>query len=90
MLFPNVILWIVTSSQFHLLIHNVNQSSSISRFEDSHRNSMSKYLNTPEHFPSFNVHMFTLDSENSEDDSDLKVEVDQKIKTRSGKIYKTM
>ena len=51
---------------------------------------MSKYLNTPEHFPSFNVHMFTLDSENSEDDSDLKVEVDQEIKTRSGKIYKTM
>ena len=72
------------------IIPQVNQGSNSSRSEDSHRNSMSKYLSSPEHFPSFNVHILTSDSESSQDESELRVERQQESKTRSGRIYKTI
>ena len=62
------------------------RNSNSSRSEDSQRNSLSKYLSSPEHFPSFNVNILGSDSESSQDECDLKVQ----SKTRSGRIYKTV
>ena len=65
----------------------VESSSNSSRSIQSEMNSrtvdsMAKYLSTPEHFPSFNIHMNVSNSDISEDESGH-----QESKTRSGKIY---
>ena len=72
------------------IVPHLNQSSNSSRSEDSQRNSMSKYLSSPEHFPSFNVNILNSDSGSSQDECDLKVKGHQESKTRSGRIYKTI
>ena len=84
------------------ILPDLNQSSKYSRGEDSPRNSnnsrseesqrisLSKYLSSPEHFPSFNVNILSSDSESSQDECDLKVQGRKESKTRSGRIYKTV
>ena len=62
------------------------RNSNNSRSEESQRISLSKYLSSPEHFPSFNVNILSSDSESSQDECELKVQ----SKTRSGRIYKTV
>ena len=53
------------------------RNSNNSRSEDSQRNSLSKYLSSPEHFPSFNVNILGSDSESSQNvTSKFKVKLD--------------